>query len=107
MSDGILSRWARRKQAVRAAERVTAQPTKPEVLPSPPSAENSQMSLAEASPEEAEALAEAIANLPRLEDLTAETDLAPFLRTGIPSVLRNAALRRMWSVDPAIRDFVR
>lgn len=106
MSDGILSRWARRKQAVRAAERAAAQPTKAEDLPSASFDEGSQMSPAEASPEEADALAEAIASLPRLEDLTAETDLAPFLRAGIPSVLRNAALRRMWSVDPAIRDFV-
>ncbi|MBL7309634.1 DUF3306 domain-containing protein, partial [Escherichia coli] len=44
--------------------------------------------------------------LPSLEALTAETDLTPFLRAGIPAVLRNAALRRMWSLDPAIRDFV-
>ncbi|KQP42928.1 hypothetical protein ASF49_03720 [Methylobacterium sp. Leaf104] len=55
---------------------------------------------------QAESLAEAIARLPRIEDLTAETELAPFLRAGIPAVLRKAALRRMWSVDPAIRDFV-
>lgn len=106
MSDGILSRWARRKQAVRAAERAAVQPATPEVLPSNPPAEGAPESPAEPSPEEAEALADAIAKLPRLEDLTAETDLAPFLRAGIPSVLRNAALRRMWSVDPAIRDFV-
>lgn len=106
MSDGILSRWARRKQAARASERAAAQPTKAEDLPSTSFDEGAPGSPTEASPEEAEALAEAIASLPRIEDLTAETDLAPFLRTGIPSILRNAALRRMWSVDPAIRDFV-
>ena len=29
---------------------------------------------------------------------------APFLQPGVPADLRNAALRRAWSVDPAIRD---
>ena len=50
--------------------------------------------------------ADELAALPCLEDLTPETDLAPFLRTGVPASLRNAALRRMWSLDPAIRDRV-
>jgi hypothetical protein len=49
---------------------------------------------------------EELAALTRIEDLTAGTDLAPFLRAGVPALLRNAALRRMWSLDPAIRDFV-
>lgn len=108
MSDSILSRWARRKQAVRAAERAARVPAQPPVdRDSPLGAPNPEEGSREAvSPEEADALAEAIARLPRLEDLTAETDLTPFLRAGIPSVLRNAALRRMWSVDPSIRDFV-
>jgi hypothetical protein len=32
--------------------------------------------------------------------------LTRFLREGVPQALRNAALRRMWSLDPAIRDAV-
>ena len=44
--------------------------------------------------------------LPRLEDLTAESELTAFLRKGVPEALKKAALRRMWSLDPAIRDFV-
>jgi Protein of unknown function (DUF3306) len=50
--------------------------------------------------------AEEIAALPSLEELTAETDMSGFLRKGVPEPLRNAALRRMWSLDPKIRDFV-
>ncbi|MCJ2037333.1 DUF3306 domain-containing protein [Methylobacterium sp. J-068] len=108
MSDGILSRWARRKQAARAAEREARADVLPPDTPPGPAAEAAPESLeaAQESPEVAGALAEAIARLPKLEDLTAQTDLAPFLRAGIPSALRNAALRRMWSVDPGIRDFV-
>ena len=44
--------------------------------------------------------------LPRIEDLTAGGDLTPFLRKGVPEVLKRAAMRRMWSLDPAIRDYV-
>jgi hypothetical protein len=44
--------------------------------------------------------------LPRVEELTPESDLSSFLREGVPEALKKAALRRMWSLDPAIRDFV-
>jgi hypothetical protein len=44
--------------------------------------------------------------LPSLDDLTAESGLGEFLRAGVPEALTTAALRRMWSLDPAIRDFV-
>jgi hypothetical protein len=41
-----------------------------------------------------------------VESLTADSDFAAFLREEVPAALRNAALRRAWSLDPAIRDFV-
>ncbi|MFX8512285.1 DUF3306 domain-containing protein, partial [Acinetobacter baumannii] len=46
------------------------------------------------------------ASLPPVESLTPESDLAPFLRPEVPAALRQAALRRLWSLDPTIRDFV-
>jgi hypothetical protein len=46
------------------------------------------------------------ATLPPIESIDATTDIAPFLRAGVPAALRRAALRRAWSADPAIRDFV-
>jgi hypothetical protein len=49
---------------------------------------------------------EELAALPRLEDITPEMDLSVFMRSGVPVSLRNAALRRMWVLDPAIRDRV-
>ncbi|TQF82550.1 DUF3306 domain-containing protein, partial [Elioraea sp. Yellowstone] len=60
-------------------------------------------------PEGAAAAAEEavdLSALPRIEDLTAESDITAFLRKGVPVGLRNAALRRVWSLDPAIRDFI-
>src|SRR4030088_3615878 len=44
--------------------------------------------------------------LPKLEDMTATTDIAAFLRKGVPEHLRNAALRKSWALDPAIRNYV-
>lgn len=46
------------------------------------------------------------AGLPPIESLTAATDIRAFLRKEVPEALKRAALRRAWSLDPAIRDFV-
>jgi hypothetical protein len=47
-----------------------------------------------------------LASLPSIESIAAHTDIAAFLRAGVPAELTRAALRRAWSSDPAIRDFV-
>jgi hypothetical protein len=47
-----------------------------------------------------------LSSLPKLEDMTATTDITAFLRKGVPEHLRNAALRRSWALDPAIRNYV-
>src|SRR5512135_320361 len=46
------------------------------------------------------------ASLPSIESIGANTDVTAFLRPGVPPELARAALRRAWSTDPAIRDFV-
>jgi len=45
-------------------------------------------------------------SLPPIETLGAGSDIRPFLAQGVPTDLTRAALRRAWSVDPAIRDFI-
>ena len=102
MSDGttiFLARWSRRKQAAR--QRIEAEARRGGRLPRRPQPERRP-----AGPGAGRA-----PNLPRaacrsLEDLTADSDLSAFLREGVPEALRNAALRKMWSLDPAIRDYV-
>jgi hypothetical protein len=47
-----------------------------------------------------------VESLPPVESISAETDMTAFMRTGVPEALKRAALRRAWSSDPAIRDFV-
>lgn len=51
-------------------------------------------------------LEDVIAELPRVDDLLPSQDLTAFMQPWIPSGLRAAAMRRMWLIDPAIRDFV-
>lgn len=46
------------------------------------------------------------ATLPPVESIDATTDILPFLQAGVPLALKRAALRRAWSADPAIRDFI-
>jgi hypothetical protein len=46
------------------------------------------------------------ASLPPIESIVAGTDISAFLAAGVPADLTRAALRRVWSSDPMIRDFV-
>ena len=92
----LFERWLRRKQAVRQleAEEAADAATEAEPCRQPP---------APAEPAEPTEPAEPP---PSLEDLTADGDLSAFLREGVPTALRNAAMRKMWSLDPAIRDHI-
>ena len=100
--DDFLSRWSRRKREVVQAE-VSGEPAE-----LAPQSEAGALSVPVGDDllDENALTDEAIAALPSLDSLTAETDLAQFLRAGVPQVLRNAALRRMWSIDPSIRDYL-
>lgn len=101
MSGGeFLSRWSRRK--------LQSEPEAPATdLPAPVPAEVPGETATPDVPQESDALTpEEIEALPKVEEITAETDISVFLRKGVPEFLKNAALRRVWSVDPAIRDYV-
>ncbi|MEO4001932.1 DUF3306 domain-containing protein [Mesorhizobium sp. CAU 1732] len=104
MSDGKdsrLARWSRRKLAARHDEK------EPGELPAKAYPDGS-LPLPDADmPEGVEPeTAEPPQPLPRLEDLTADSDLTAFLKKGVPMALKSAALRKMWSIDPGIRDYV-
>jgi Protein of unknown function (DUF3306) len=46
------------------------------------------------------------AQLPSLDSIGADTDVTAFLRRDVPPELTRAALRRAWTSDPAIKNFV-
>ena len=47
-----------------------------------------------------------LSSLPDLEALTGVSDVQPFLHKAVPDALRNAALRKVWALDPAVRNYV-
>lgn len=93
-ADTFLSRWSRRK---RQAE--------PDPAEQPPTEAESPGLPDPAPPAEPVLSDEDLAALPRIEDLTPDTDIRAFLRPGVPAALKNAAMRRMWLLTPAIRDY--
>ena len=86
--DRFLSRWSQRKRLAEQEARKAA-----DAAPAPPEP------VAEEEPFD-------LSLLPDLESLTAETDISLFMQKGVPGELRNLALRKMWALDPAIRDYV-
>ncbi|WP_454624046.1 DUF3306 domain-containing protein [Bradyrhizobium cenepequi] len=90
----VFLRWARLKQASKERRDAEAAPTASEEAAAPP--------VADAASDEPFDLA----SLPSIESIAANTDIAAFLRAGVPAELTRAALRRAWSSDPAIRDFI-
>jgi len=100
----FLARWARRKQSATRGEteRAVGPQEKGDAAASSLDADQPAAD-GTATPEEPPF---DLSKLPKIEDLTAETDIAAFLDKRVPAALRNAALGRMWSLDPTIRDFI-
>jgi hypothetical protein len=92
----FLARWSRRKREARAAADAPS-PTEPGETPN----------VAPITTAESSVDAEVdLSRLPPIDSIDAATDISAFLRKGIPQELSRAALRRAWTADPAIRDFV-
>ena len=91
---GFLARWSQRKQEAKQPEPKPDEPAAAAEIPPAPVAE------AEAVPEFD------LSSLPTLEEMTGATDITGFLQKGVPEHLRNAALRKSWALDPAIRNYV-
>jgi hypothetical protein len=93
---GFLARWSQRKQEAKQREPAQIEPAAETVessgLPAP--------QREDVTPEFD------LSTLPKLEELTASTDISAFLRKGVPEHLRNAALQKSWALDPAIRNYV-
>jgi hypothetical protein len=131
--EGFLSRWSRKKRAAekdesKAVEDQSLHPRESGDTPSArpresgdPEARSMDSRLhgderqqPESSPETAIAGGKKsdseseidLSKLPSLDEITADTDIRPFLARGVPVSLRQAALRRLWVADPKIRDFI-
>lgn len=90
--DGFLSRWSRLK---RDGAVTPPRETAP-AAPQPPASDLP----------EGRSLEDLIAELPRIEDLVPGQSLTMFMQSWVPGAIRNAALQRVWLLDPAVRDYV-
>src|SRR5690349_9469115 len=95
-NETALARWSRlkRKQASQAVARRA-----PEESTQPPKS---------SGPAASDQLSEPfnVASLPSIDSIVAGSDVRAFLQKGVPAALTRAALRRAWSSDPAVRDFI-
>ena len=99
--DNFLKRWSQRKRDVVESEKATSKVEARDV-PTKPGEEGRAVGAAGEGPQPEFDLA----SLPPIESINALTDVTAFLRPGVPADLTRAALRRVWTADPAIRDFV-
>lgn len=105
MTDNFILRWARLKLASDAGHKADPSGHKPLesaetiVAGAEAAATLSRIDAAAVEPFD-------LASLPSIQAIAADTDVRGFLQSGVPAELTRAALRRVWTSDPAIRDFV-
>ena len=119
----FMARWSRRKRAS-AQEGESVEPSAPaddaaaaapqaieapQAVDAPQPGERALGAPADARASDAPASheeASSVPQLPSIESIVAESDVRAFLAPGVPPELTRAALRRAWSADPKIRDFI-
>jgi hypothetical protein len=99
----FLTRWSRRKLEP-ADEKIPAAP--PQSAAAPPAGEDAAKPAGAVQGEAAPVPEFDLSKLPSLDTIGANSDIRAFLQAGVPSALKHAALRRAWSADPAIRDYI-
>jgi hypothetical protein len=103
--DNFLNRWSRRKQE--AGERKDKDKDKDEAGKAPAdSPPESEAGASVPAPDAPPTPKFDLESLPPIESINADTDITAFMQAGVPEALKRAALRRVWTADPAIRDFV-
>lgn len=96
--ESSLSRWSRLKREAVSKGQVAAGEDDTPACPA-----GSQETLPETALDEGLVGPE---ELPSIDAITIDTDIRAFLNSRVPAELTRAALRRAWTSDPAIRDFV-
>lgn len=100
---GFLARWSRRKLTP-ADQRPDEPETTAAAIPETAGAEGTVEAVPDAVDEATLSDEELLVRyeLPDPDGLTVVDDVSAFMRTGVPSRLRNLALRRMWKLHPVM-----
>jgi hypothetical protein len=107
MADGFLSRWSRRKEAVREGKPLPAEPPAPAAAPAPvvpaPAAAAAAAAAAPAAgavqPPAETAAAEPPPTLADAQALTPDADFSRYVRADVAPEVKNAAMKKLFS-DP-------
>src|SRR5690242_17412378 len=104
-AENFLARWSARKLANRT------EPARADTAPEQPcdpaeTVESGAVAETQNAPGAPEKPAPDPAPLPPLDSIGADSSVAAFLRPDVPAELTRAALRRAWTSDPAIKNFV-
>jgi hypothetical protein len=100
-NEHFLSRWSRRKQEAKQPPLEEQRPAADAAVVEAQNTEEVEQVVAQQPAEKFD-----VESLPPVDIIEATTDIRAFLTKGVPADLTKAALRRAWSSDPAIRDFV-
>jgi hypothetical protein len=114
--ENFLTRWSRRKHAAALEREETVSSVAPSAAPLAEAPGNERTAGTERLDDGSGILPSTGLNpaappfdplsLPSIESITGDTDIRGFLAPGVPPELTRAALRRAWTADPKIRDFV-
>lgn len=99
--ENFVARWSRLKRENAQERKEPSDAPSPDVQEAPVAgrAVTSSSNQEEAAPFD-------VSQLPSIDSLTASSDIRAFLQSGVPAELTKAALRKIWTTDPAIRDFI-
>jgi len=104
--DNFIVRWARLKRQSDVGHKIEAtridsamEPKEAVLVLSEATAAQSRIDAAADEPID-------LSGLPSIEAIGASTDVRGFLQSRVPCELTRAALRKAWTSDPAIRDFI-
>jgi hypothetical protein len=99
--ENFVARWSRLKR-----KNAQEQKAPPDAPPAEARGGSGKAGTSSSKQEREEAAPFDVSQLPSVESLTANSDIRAFLQSGVPAELTKAALRKVWTTDPAIRDFI-
>ena len=102
--ENFINRWSRRKREAANEKAQGEQPGSADAAKE--TDQNASLNSEQSKLTNVDAADFDVTSLPPIESIEAGTDITAFMRAGVPSELRHAALRRAWSADASIRDFV-
>jgi hypothetical protein len=105
-AEGFATRWSRLKRESESSKKDEPKTPPGDASPVPADVVDAEATQARPKPGDATEAPFDLATLPSIDSIVAGSDIRAFLQSGVPADLTKAALRRAWTTDPAIRDFI-